>query len=1106
MISAFGKDVLRSITNNLGRFIALLTIVGLGVGFYAGLRMTAPDMKASADQYYDSASTMDIRVASTMGLSASDIDAIAQVDGVKSVMPAYEADAIATLNGKQHTFRIHSLPEAATGEASRTSGDDSADRDTTYTGDVSQASAKGSYLNQLQLVEGRLPEKAGECVISADVVLETTPQIGDTVAIDSGTGDLDSTFATRTLTIVGTVHAPYYVESASLGTSTLGSGVVQEYLYVSESTFAADYPITEAFVTVTGACDLDSSSDAYQARIDEVTANINAIADAREEERQASLKAAAQKKVDDARAEYETAKADAESQLADALSQLESAQSQISSSESSLSSAQREYSSGVAELEQKRSQVEISFAEAEAQLSENQSEVDSGKLALEAAESEYAAGIAAWKQAKSEFDAKKQAYKQSGIQDPATEATLAAGKQQLREAKTTLDASAAQLEQQKSKLDAAQARIDSAREQLSATRESTNAQLEAAQQKLDSAERQLAIGYVQLADGESSYEQGMASYESSRAEVDGKFASTEQELADAQEEVDSIEHPDWLVMDRTKNVGLVSFTSDADRVDHIAQVFPFMFFLVAALVALTTMTRMVDEERVLIGTYKALGYSRGRIAGKYLGYAIIASGLGSVLGILLLGKTLPIIIMYAYAIIYYVPTGMLSFDPLIVALSAGLGVGITVAATAAAAMAQLRECPASLMQPRAPKAGKRILLERVPAIWGRLSFSRKVTARNIFRYKKRFLMTLVGIAGCAALMLTGWGLRDSINDIIDTQYGELIHYNASVTFADDASADDKDAVRAVVEDDSLVTASTIVDYRTMMLVDSEGSEHRIGLVSPSDSSEFASVWTLRDRLSHENAFFDDDSVVVTEKLATQLNVGVGDRITVAAQDLMGNAESDHRELVVTAIVENYLYDYVFVGKSAYESAFGEAPEFATWYASISDTDGARDMFDQRVSAIEGVKTLAYNDETIKTYRSMLKSVDFIVVILVIAAALLAYIVLYNLTNINIEERVREIATLKVLGFLPKETYAYIFREILITVALGCLVGLALGVPLESFIISSAEVDQAMFGRVIHSASFFISFAMTFGFAFLVLFLMRGRLARIDMVESLKSIE
>ena len=1091
---AFAKEITRQITKKVGRFLALAAIVGLGVGFYAGLRMTSPDMKYSADVYYDSTDTMDIRVASTMGLSAADIDALGAVDGVDEVMPAYETDVIATLNGKQHTFRVHSLPKAATGAAS--------DATAAITADATQ----GAYLNQLELTEGRLPQNAGECVISADVVLETTPEIGDVITVDTGVGNVDETLSTRTFAVVGKVHAPYYVESASLGTSTLGSGSVQEFIYVTESSFAQDYPITEAFITVAGAKELNSASDEYQSRIDLVTGRINALAPEREQARLDDLKATAQAKVDDARAEYEDSKASAENELADARAQLTDAQAQIASSETQLTQAQSAYNSGVAELAQKRSEASTQFADAQKQLDAKAAELDAASAQLSQAEADYAASEASYAEAKSAYEQAQSAYEASGVKDAATEACLAAWKEQVGAARAQLDTAKAQIDGGKAAIEQGRSQLDTARAQLAEQKSAAEAEFAKAEARLDVAAAQIESGKSQLAQGREDYASGRAEYDDARASADERFAEAEQELQDAQGKVDSIESPSWLVMDRTKNVGMVSFASDADRVDHIASIFPLIFFLVAALVALTTMTRMVDEERALIGTYKALGYSRGAVASKYLLYAVIASGLGSLAGILLLGKSLPTIIMYAYAIIYYVPTANLRFDVPITALAVGLGMGITVLATAIAAVAQLRENPASLMQPRAPKAGKRIPLERIKPLWSRMSFSWKVTARNIFRYKKRFFMTLVGIAGCTALMLTGWGLRDSINDIIDTQYGGLVHYNATVTRTADATAEELADIDSVLNDSSLVSAKAHVYYETMMLVDSDGGDHRVGVVCPQDAAELADVWTLRDRPTHNPVALNDSSVVLTEKLASSLGVSVGDVVSVAKQDVMGNAESEHRSLVVTGIAENYLYDYLIVGNSAYVAAFDNEPDYATWYACVGEDAATRAAFNDALSDNPGVKNLAYNDETIKSYRSMLRSVNLIVVILVVAAALLAYIVLYNLTNINVEERIREIATLKVLGFTRKETYAYIFREILITVVLGCVLGLVLGVFLEGFVVTSAEVDQAMFGRVIHPESFVLSFVLTIVFACLVLFLMRGKLARIDMVESLKSTE
>ena len=1119
MASAFTREVLRSVTRKAGRFIALAAIVGLGVGFFAGLRMTGPDMRLAADIYYDQARLMDVRVVSTMGLMDEDVGFLASIDGVEEVMGAYEADVLATINDKQHTFRVHSLPESALEGTEKSSE---------------------PYLNQLVLVDGRMPVSAGECVISDDVVLAPMPQIGDTITVDEGMGDMDDILAVRTFTVVGKVHAPYYVESASLGTTSLGSGVIQEFIYTPASSFADNYPLTEVFLIVSNTTPLISQSDEYQALVDEAVARINEVAPAREKARFEQIRAQAQEDLENAYQDYRDERTDIESQLADARSQLDDAAAQLASSEAQLAAGERSYDQGATELANRRLEFEQTLAEATANLDSSQAEVDANRaqlavkqmeltanyVQLEAAQAAAAQNEQAWQVASAQLAAQKASYQaliDAGTppedlaamkaQIDALQATLDAARAQLDEAaaqlaswQMQLDSAQAQINDASAQLDAAQAQIDDGRAQLETQRSSGQSQLDAAETELASARSQLDNGYRELASGRSSYEESESEYERTSNEAYAAFADAEQELADAQREIDEIEQPDWLVMDRMKNVGVVSFNSDGERIDHIASVFPFIFFLVAALVALTTMTRMVDEERVLIGTYKALGYARWRIASKYLLYALSACVIGSVIGLLALGTSLPTVIMVAYSIIYYVPISSLVYDVPITAQAVGLGVGLTLAATAIAVYSQLRDKPANLMLPRAPKAGKRILLERLTPVWSRLSFSWKVTMRNIFRYKRRFFMTLVGIAGCTALLLTGLGLRDSINDIIDVQYGELVHFNADVTRQDDASEEQIAEIEQVLSDESLVVRSTLVHRDTFIAQDASGRNHRIGLLVASDADELASMWELRERIGHASVPFDENSVLVDEKLADIMNVSVGDTLYVAVQDAMGNASNEVYGFQVTGIVENYIYDYLYVGSEAYRAVCGEEADYSSWLVQTVNTQQAHDAFDEALYHHDGVKTLSFNDETIKSYRSMLRSVDLIVVVLVIAAALLAFIVLYNLTNINVEERVREIATLKVLGFTRNETSAYIFREIMITVMLGCVLGLVLGVYLEGFVVVSAEVDQVMFGRTVHLASFVMAFVLTIAFACLVLFGMRGKVAHIDMVESLKSIE
>lgn len=1163
MASAFGKDLRRSITHSWGRFLAIAIIAALGAGFYAGLRMTGPDMRLAGDEYYDGTSLADVRVVSTIGFDEAQIDALRDVEGISAVMPAREADAISELDGVQYTLCFQSLDV------------DAAQASTCDDGFTVQSS-DGSYLNRPVLKSGTWPTKSDECLLSSDTVWQTDVHIGDKVRLIEGTQDLDDSFAEREFTVVGFVNSSYYTCSTNVGSTSLGSGRLTSFVFVPDSAFADDYPITEAFIAVDGARDLPWASDAYQAKVDEVANRIDAIADDLKASRIEGLQADAQAALDEKRAEYEQKKADALAQLDDgqatldnskaqldsAAAELESAKATIAQSESQLASGRAQYESGVAELADQRSQAQAALAQAQASIDEGwaqyhtamqtremlNNKLDEAQKGLDRVNdglAQVAARIEQAQRAIDELQAQIDALNPADPTHEETKAKKAALEQQLAQAKAALSQlqqQQAQLESQKTEIEAGIvqlqagiAQIDTETagvpEQLAAGEQELAAQKAAANQgfasgqaSLDAAAAQLAQGQAQLdegraqlksgqaeyADGLLQWENGAAELADKRAQAEAEFADAEAQLADAQAEVDDIAtmDADVYALDLKKNIGAESFRSDAGRIDQIAQVFPLLFFLVAALVSLTTMTRMVDEERVLIGTFKALGYSNGRIASKYLVYAMVASGVGSIVGIVLLSQFLPWFIMNAYAIIYVVPCRPTPIDPALFLLAAGLSVGITVAATLFAAMATLREKPAALMLPRAPKAGKRILLERIRPLWSRMSFSWKVTARNLFRYKRRFFMAIIGIAGCTGLLLTGLGLQNAINDIIDKQYGELYHYNAIVRMDPDAADAEKNAVAERVEADSEGPKAWVLTENKIVRTPGASDEidQRVELNVPQDTQEFGNFNTLRTRVGHKPLAIDDEGVLISEKLATKLGVSVGDSIAIYDEDAIGNAMGEGREVRVSGIMENYVAQYVLMSPALYESTMGEAPSYATLLANVAEGDDVREVFSDDVLAMDGVKTVTYNDETINSYRSMLKSVDSVVVVLVVAAALLAFVVLYNLTNINITERVREIATLKVLGFTPHEVNAYIYRETMLLSLIGAFVGLFLGIAMEGYVVITAEVDQVMFGREIHTLSFIIAFALTMLFSVIVTLAMKFKLKKIDMVESLKSVD
>ena len=702
-MGAFRKEVLRSITHSWGRFLAIAVMAALGCGFYAGLRMTGPDMRLAGDEYYDATELCDLRVVSSLGMSDEQVDMLRGVEGVSGVMPAYEADAISQLAGVQYTLRYHSLDVDA---AKASSCDDG----------MHVRSDDVDYVNRPILVEGSWPESDDECLLSADNVWTSPVHIGDTVELLEGTQDLDGVFATRTFTVTGFVRSSYYTCTTNTGATSLGSGELSSFVFVPEGAFAADYPYTEAFLTVDGAASEAWPDSAYQERVDAVAQRLNDLSPRLSASRVEQLQRDAQAELDDKRAEFEREKADAVAQMDDAQAQLDDASAQLDNAAAQLSSAAAQLSSSQAQL-----------AQGESELASGRAQHDSGTAQLAEQREQAQSAIA---QAQAQLDAAQAEYDQAMAQRSQLEAQLEQARAaQLADVAAQLETAIAQIDAQTAgapdQLAAGRAELDAQREQAASQLSAAQAQLDSAQSQLDDAEARLASGRAQYAAGQQSYEQGRAEYESGLAEqqsgqseLDGKraeaqqrFADAERQLADAQAEIDAIADKDAsvYVLDRSKNLGAESFRSDAGRMDQIAAVFPLMFFLVAALVSLTTMTRMVEEERVLIGTYKALGYSNARITSKYLIYAVVASAVGAAVGIALLSQFLPWFIMNAYSIMYMVPCMPTPVNLGVAASAAGLGVGITVAATWFAAAATLRERPASLMLPRAPKAGKRIL-------------------------------------------------------------------------------------------------------------------------------------------------------------------------------------------------------------------------------------------------------------------------------------------------------------------------------------------------------------------------------------------------------------
>ena len=775
-----------------------------------------------------------------------------------------------------------------------------------------------------------------------------------------------------------------------------------------------------------------------------------------------------------------------EEQINAGQAQLDGAQSELTAKKSELAQTRATLESSLGQINEGFSQIkeqEETLSQTEAQLNAGQEELDKGKKELETKKAELSA-------AKEEIAANQATLDDGQSQLDSARAQLSSGRQQLEEKQAQLNAGQAEIQANTEKLTSSQAELDENEQKLL----DGEKEIRENEQKLKDAKKDLEDAKKKLSDGKKEYQDG-------KKEADDKIAEAQQKIEDAQKEVDDIETPEWIVTDRNDLPEYSDFGDNAERLKNIGKVFPMIFFLVAALISLTTMTRMVEEQRTQIGTMKALGYGKASIASKYLSYAFLATVGGSIAGVLFGEKVLPFIIIQAYGIMYWnIGDHMqLDYELQYALIASGAAVICTMGATLFSCAKTLAETPASLMRPPAPKEGKRILIERISFIWKHLSFSWKSSMRNLFRYKKRLFMTIFGIAGSMGLMLVGFGLYDSIMDIAILQYDQIQHYDAMVINDEDATDSQEKDLLKFLDGNSEIDHYTRVQLTKMTAPKEKGSVS-IYVYVPENTENFKEDVTLRDRKSHEQYELTDDGAVICEKTASLIGVKTGDEITL---------EKDNRKykVKITAVTENYMGHYVYMTPPCYEKTFGEKPEYSsTVYTMKEDAESDLETLGNAILKYPAALSISYTSSTAGQVERMLGSLGAVIWVLIISAGMLAFVVLYNLNNINITERQRELATLKVLGFYDGEVSQYVFRENVLLSFVGILAGAVFGIFLHRYVITTVEVDAVMFGRNIKPISFVYSGLITFGFSMFVNMVMHFKLKKIDMVESLKSVE
>lgn len=1146
MGNTYKKMIRRGVKGTFARFLSILAIVAVGTGFLSGLLATTPDMRLTVDDYYDKHAMFDIYVKGSLGLTDEDADSLRMLRYVDTVMPAKVTDIMMDTGEGSCVTRVYGV-------------------DFTKYGTI-------DFLNDFELFEGRLPEKADECIVVVPNEYSEKHEIGEVLTISSDNKDYDKrseTYALDAITIVGLIRHPQYM-SINAEPSTVGTGEVSVIAYTPIEFYSLEV-YTDLYITIRDAEKLDTFSDEYKARIDEVTEALEEFGIERSQIRRNGLIGDANEQINEARDEYSKAEEEANQKLTDARQELDDAQQQLSdakaevesgkdeldnaknkviSSKAQLQSAKNEYYSGLAQVNAAKTDVENGKKELES----GKAEIAARRKELEIAKAEVAAGKEELAQYEFFIKVASEAYetiensiseaerrlaeiKESADSEAVAELVkelenriaelkielqkagelvkqyedeynenlekLEAAEKEIADAEEALAEGEAEIAANEKQLAEAEAEIAANEKKLSSAWSlivSGERQLSAANEEIAANEKQLAEAEAEIADNEIKLADAEAEYQEGKTEAEDKLADAKGKIDDAQKEIDDIGEAEWYLFDRNDTVSYTSFKSDSEKVAAIARVFPIFFFLVAALVALTTMTRMVEEERTQIGTLKAIGYSNGKIRLYYIGYSVAASLIGALIGVSVGFKTLPAVIGNAYSMMYTMPKIIMPFRQGYALVIIPIAVICTTAATISACGSQLREKPSMLMQQKAPEAGKRILLERIPFVWRRLKFTHKVTARNIFRYKKRLFMTVIGIAGCSALLVTGFAVRDSIHDIIEKQYGEIYKYNMTVYLGEDTVISEDEILAEFFSDDRYVENYAEIHYENGY-AELNGKSVSANIYVPRVNSKLKEQVLLREHKTGKDIPFEDGSVVLTEKMCEQLDISVGDTVVVR------NEDGKTAEAVVTGIAENYVQSYIFMDAAQYEEKFGTSAEFNLILSALTEEgEVQKDDISKFLLSSNNILLLQFASTVKTTFENTVKNIDYIVIVLILAAGLLAIIVMYNLTNINICERRKELATIKVLGFHKNEVAAYIYRETTILSIIGMFTGFVFGVWLHKFVVKCAEVDALMFGRDIHWTSFLYAGIVTLVFTALVDILMYKKLAKIDMVESMKANE
>lgn len=1062
------KYSIKEIFVNRKRFISIMLMALLGVGFFAGLVASGPDMRDSLDKFLDDTNTYDINIVSTLGLTNEDVDEIKKIKNTENVHGIYSKDISFKTDDKEFIFKAIEYSEK---------------------------------INTPILLDGKLPENNNECVVEQDFLIDSGFKIGDNIEIDE-----DDELKANSFKIVGSVKSPIYV-SMERGTTSLGDGTIDYYLYLNKDVFDMDY-YPNIYLNVNSAKIEKITTNKYNELVENVYKDIENIKEERETQRYNNIKEEASEKLQESIDEYEKGKKEGEEELKKAKDKIEDSEKEIKNAENELETgktkAKKEISNAKAEIsssENKLKKSEKEYEEGLEKYSKGVKEYNSNKSKLESSLDVLNDNLKKLKDLKEEIE-KQIALIEDEIKNGnlENEDKLVLLKNQLSD----LNSNIKEIESNKNKinneLSSAEKELNKTKKALdSAKKEIDNGykELEKGKKELSSREsslnNQFAKAEKEIEDGKKEIEDAKETLEKEEKKFNEEIKDAEKEIEDAKEDIEGIKEGKWYIFDREDDTGFSSFIDSINSMNNIATLFPIIFYLVAILISSTSMSRMVEEERGDIGTLKALGYSNLRIINKYIAYSLLSTVLGGIIGMFIGFILIPTVVWENYSIIYYLP----EFYPKLRFSYGILGTVIAVicitGSTVHSAYKELKDEPSSLMRPKSPKMGKKVILEKIPFIWKRLNFSSKTTVRNVFRYKKRALMTIIGISGCTALILAGFGLRDSIKDIAEYQYGRVFEYDLVVSL----NKEDEELVNLVKNSD-IVESVSLTDSLSGS-ISAEEIKRDTSIIVVENTEDFKNVANLRDIDSGNIIDLSNEGVLISDKLASLLEIEKGENITLTDSD---NNEFEYK---VLGIVENYIGHYVYINKDLYESKENDF-NINTLFIKYKEGNNDNEAFEEMLLDDNSVTSITVVENSLEHVRDLLKSLDLVVMILIVSSALLAFVVLYNLANVNISERVKEIATLKVLGFYDKEVDNYINRESIILTCIGIVIGLIAGVFLTGFVISTCETENMRFARNILLHSYIYSILITSVFSIIVNFATHFVLKKINMVESLKSIE